>query len=997
MSFSLAVSAQTRTLSGTVVDASTDDPIVGASVQAVGGKANTGVTTDINGKFIMDVPASVKEITVSYVGMKPQTVKATGTAMFIALEASAESLDQLVVVGYQQKKRAAVSGSVAVVGESVINNVPTPSFIDALQGQVAGLNIYSNSGDPSSNINAVNIRGLNTLNADSDPLYILDGAPVSATVFNSLNPNDIKDITVLKDAASVAIYGSRATNGVIIITTKKGSFGEDAQVTLRANYGWSGMASDNMQMMNAEQYIKFSELIGNKVPDDAYDLVYKYGVDTDWLSETFSSAAPMYNIEAAVRGGSEKVSYYASLGYLDQEGIICNSAMDRTNLRISLDTKPTEWFRFNVATSLAYTRYEQNSANNSVYTGGSLYLNNPVMFARMARPYDSARYWTRGADGSINFGSEAERLLWTGLWTPEKTTQYQHPKRDRLTANINLEEAITPIPGLTLRARQVLDAYETRLRYRYIPHDVNEVTPFGTFQNGTPDQGDLSTGSSQYTTSRYYSFTYTNTAEYNKTIGDHSFGVLLGQESIISKSEGFGVYATGQTDPRQMLLTQGTEISMENLSNSIAEMTMNSYFAIANYSYQDKLFFDANIRRDGSARFAPGHRWGTFWSVGATYNVKKDFLRDATWLQDLRVRLNYGINGNAGIGEYLWLGLVGSMSAYDGVNGLGIAQAPNHDLSWETTRGWNAGFSTRVLDRISVDFDFYHKRTYDMLMSIPYSSTTGVSSAWGNIADMTNVGTDITVSADIVKTKDWYFGIRANFNYNRNRIAKLFDGLDKFPLPDYLLCYEIGHQGSEFYMVRYAGVNPENGNPQWYDYEGNITEEFNEERDAVQTGKSQHAPYTGGFGLDLRWKGFSIRTDFTWAAEKYMVNNDRYFIENPASDFASKYNQTTEMFNIWTHPGQITDIPKYGSQIQFDDHLLENASFMRMKNLTFMYTVPQSALSKLGLKGLSFHFTGRNLWTITGFKGFDPEPGTNLVKFNYPNTRQYELGFEVSF
>lgn len=993
LSFSLSVSAQTRTLYGTVLDASDDSPIIGASVQPVG--LQGGVMTDANGNFRVSVPSSVKEITVSYVGMASQTVPATDGEIVVVLKPNVSELSDLVVVGYTTKKLGAVSGSVAVIDDATFENIPTPSFVDALQGKVAGLDVFSSSGDPMSDHNNITIRGTNSINLGNTPLFILDGAPVSSTVFNSLNPNDIASVTVLKDAASVAIYGSRATNGVIIITTKRGNFDEDAVTTIRASYGWSQMASDNMKMMNAEQYIKFSELIGNKVPDDAYDLVYNYGVNTNWVNETFAAAAPTYNVEANVRGGGQKVSYYASLSYLDQDGIICQSEMNRTNLRTSIDAKPNKWLRLAFQTNLAYARFNTNINNNSVYSGGNLYLANPVMFARMARPYDSAYYWTRNAQGGITFGEKAQRVLWSGLWTPEAYTIYNQPKRDRLTANINLEEAITPIQGLTVRFRQAYDGYENRIRQHYYPHNPNVETPFGTFQLGSDDLGFTA-----YSMSRYYAFTYTQTAEYHRTFGKHNITALIGEESIVKKSEGFGVSTDGQTDARQMLLTQGTNVTISDVSNAIDHQTLNSFFVVASYDFGSRYFLDANFRRDASTVFAPEHRWSNFWSLGGTWNLKNEsFLANKEKINDLRLRLSYGLNGNSSLpGSFLWMGTVGSYSnPYNGVSGLGVANAPNHDLTWETTEGWDAGVSTRFFNRLSAEVDFYHKRTKDMILSIPYSMTTGVSGQYGNIGDMTNIGVDVSASADIVTTKDWYFGVNANFNYNRNRIVKLFDGLDTYPLPDYGLCYKVGHDCNEFWMVRYAGVNPDNGNPQWYDYEGNITEEYNEERDAVLVGKSSHAPWTGGFGLNLRYRNVSISSNFAWAGEKYMINNDRYFLENPASDFAGSYNQTTDMFNIWTHPGQITDIPRYGSQIQFDTHLLENASYMRLKNLTVMYTLPQTVCEKLGLKGLNFHFTGRNLWTVTGFRGFDPEPGSNLVKFNYPNTRQYELGFEVSF
>lgn len=995
LSVSLCVSAQTRTVTGTVIEAATGDPILGASVTPAG--STKGVSTDLNGKFTLQIPASVKEITVSYVGMQAVTVPVTAGPMNIALKDAANVLDQMVVVGYTQKKLGTVAGSVAVVGESTFANVTTPSFVDAMQGQVAGLNIYQQSGDPSAAANSIAIRGTNSLNLSNTPLFILDGAPVSAAVFNSLNPSDIANITVLKDAASVAIYGSRATNGVIIIETKKGKYESESVTTFSASYGWSQAVQDNVDMMNATEYIKFQEIIGNPVPAEAYKLAYDYGVSTDWVKDQFSSAAPTYNVEASVRGGSSKSTYYASLSYMDQEGIIASSGMDRTNFRSSLDVKATDWLKLGFSTNIAYMKYVQNSASNA----SDVYLNNPMVFARMARPYDSANNWYLNADGSIRLTDEkAKRLLWTGLWTPQTYLDYNLPKRDRLTATLNLEQVLTPVKGLTIRARQAYDGYETRLRQTVYPHDKDIQTPWGPYQLGTPNDQGIVTGLANRSMTRYSSFTYTETAEYRGSIdGKHNYNVLVGFENILSRADGFDVSSSGHTDGRQMNLNDGPEITKNDVSSSFESDAMNSFFALAGYEYDGKYSADINFRRDGSSVFAPEHHWSNFWSAGATWNVKgESFLADVREIDDLRLRFSYGENGNSSLPSYLWMGLVGSYGTpYNGIVGIGISQAPNHDLRWEVTKGLDLGFTGRFYDRLTAEVDFYHKRTVDMILEIPYSYTTGVSGALGNIGDMTNTGVDVNLRGDVYKSKDWYVGVRANFNYNNNKLVKLFDGQDEYVLANKGLKYQVGENATQFYTVRYAGVNPENGNPQWYDKDGNITEVYNEDADAVLTGKSYIAPLTGGWGIEMRWKGLSVTTNFTWAAKKYMINNDRYFIENPASDFAANYNQTTDMFNIWTHPGQITDIPKYGSTIQFDDHLLENASFMRMKNLTVLYAFPKSLTDKWGLKGLNVHFTGRNLLTFSGYKGFDPEPQINVAAFRYPNTRQYELGFEVSF
>ncbi|MDE6332288.1 MAG: TonB-dependent receptor, partial [Muribaculaceae bacterium] len=416
----------------------------------------------------------------------------------------------------------------------------------------------------------------------------------------------------------------------------------------------------------------------------------------------------------------------------------------------------------------------------------------------------------------------------------------------------------------------------------------------------------------------------------------HDLTFLVVAESIIDLSNGFGAIADGQYNEGLMLLTNGLTVTMNNLSNSVSDEVFNSYFFNFGYSYDDRYFLDANLRRDGSSKFAPEHRWSTFWSLGLMWNMKNEkFLQNVNWLDQARLRLSYGTTGNSGIGNYAYMGLVGPYSiTYNGKPGWGLTSVENPDLKWETVRAWDLGLNFRVFDHITADIDFYRKETCDMLVNVPVSYTTGYGAILNNIGNMTNTGVDIDIQADIVKTKDWYFGLRANFNYNANRIKSLFDGMDQQAFPSSLLAYTVGHDASEFYMVKYAGVDPQTGEPQWYDKDGNITKEYNVERDSQLLGKSYTAPITGGFGADLRWKGFALRADFAWAAKKYMVNNDRYFLENPSSDNAASYNQMTTMFDIWTHPGQITNIPKFGSTIQFDDHLLEDASFLRLKNLT---------------------------------------------------------------
>ena len=982
VSIALCASAQSRTVKGTVISAETNEPLIGATVLPVGG--GNGVATDLDGNFTLTIPDKVTKVKVSYVGMRTATVDVAPN-MTVALQVSDTSLDEVVVTGYGSgKKIGSVVGSVGLVGEAKLDKAVTPNFTDALQGQVAGLNVSFNSGDPSKTA-YIRLRGVNSIFAGTTPLFILDGAPVSESVFNTLNPSDIEKITVLKDASAVAIYGSRAANGVLVITSKKGKFGEKANVTIRAQYGFSQMVDDQVEMMNSAQMIEFRDKIGQPVSQEARDAYEKYGIDTNWRDEIFDSSAPTYTLDASISGGSETFSYYMSLNHHDQQGIIAQSGLRRDALRLNLDARVNDWLKVGMHTNLGYTKYETN--NEAEATG--VYTVNPMVFARKAMPYDSPNYYTIDENGNIVWGDKAMYAHFTGQPTPDYFNDNRDYTKNRTTVNANIYEEITPIKGLVIRAQQALDAYDYRSTGIYFPTE-DLVTPMGDSYPGD-------TGYHSESFTRYYAFTYTNTAEYRFNINKvHNISALLGQESIIMKSTGFGVYTEGHTDIRQIRLDQGTSVAMANVSESRTERTFNSFFFNGTYDYDSRYFFDFTFRRDGSSKFAPDHRWANFFAVGGMWDIKKEkFMEPIDWLDQLQLKVSYGETGNSSIDDYSFYGLIGSGGGYNGEGSIGISQPSNYDLTWETVGAFNLGLNFRVFDRVSANVDFYKKKTTDMLMPIPYSYTTGYTSGDGNIGAMTNTGFDLEVKADLYESKDWYWGARANVNYNKNEITELFAGRDEYAMPDYGLNFAVGHSSGELWYVRYAGVDPRDGKQMWYTKEGNLTKTYNEERDRVMIGKDMYAPWSGGFGTDVKWKNFSLSADFTWAADKYMWSNDRYFIEN--HKFNTSYNQTTAMLNVWTTPGQVTNIPKAGEVAQADDRYVEDASFLRLKNVTFQYMLPQSLTRKAQIDRVNFFFTGRNLLTFTKYTGYDPEPESNLVIFNYPNTRQYVFGVEVTF
>ena len=977
----IAAWAQT-VITGTVVSAADGEPLIGASVKVKGEK--TAAVTDMNGKFKINTQAG-KTLVFSYIAMETMERPAKN-GMLVKMQTAEEMMDELVVTGYgSAKKLGSLVGSVVTVDNKKMEKAVTPNFTDALAGQVSGLSVLTSSGDPSKSA-SIRLRGINSINSSSTPLFILDGAPISSTMFNTLNPSDIQNITVLKDAASTAIYGSRAANGVIVITSKKGKLNEKANLVVKGQYGFSTPVSDGLQMMNSQQYIQFRDMIGQPVSQSVKDLVNNYGISTNWRDEVLSNNAPTYTVDAALTGGSENINYYLSFNHHSQEGLIEQSKMHREALRANVEARLNRWFKAGVQANLGTNSYQQNNEAEA----SDLYTSNPMIFSRLALPYDAPNYYSFDEEGNIIWGNRADKLKYSGLSHPSFVNENRSYKKNNLTLMLNAFEQLNPIEGLTIRAQQAMDGYDYTTDNRYIPYEAF-TTPMGS--SVAASEGYVSNSFQ-----RYASYTFTHTIEYRKKVKGHNFSALLGQESIFSRSRSFGVFTEGQTDPRQLRLTDGTSIAIGNLSDSFAEESFNSFFATFAYDFDGKYFLDASYRADGSSKFAPGHRWGHFYSVGGMWDLKKEnFLKDVDWLDVLQARATYGLVGNStGAGSYDYYGLFGTGSMYNGQSSMGISNPSNSTLTWEKVGSFNAGVSFGFLDRVVLNVDAYRRKTTDMLMEIPFSYTTGFGGGMGNIGAMVNKGFDADVNVKILKSNDFDWTFKANVNYNKNEITELFAGRDEYIIANTGMKLEVGKPYGEFYNVEYAGVDPRDGKPMWYDKDGNLTKVYNEERDSKFTGKQRFAPWSGGFGTSFSWKGLSITADFAWQAGKYMINNDNYFLKN--ANQGTSFNQSVDMLNIWTKPGDITDIPKYGEQVQFDTHLLEDASFLRMKNLIVQYSFPEKWMKATkGIQNAKVFFVGRNLFTATKFSGYDPEPDINLVKFNYPNTRQFVFGMELTF
>ena len=975
--------AQTH-VSGQVTSAEDGEPIIGATVKVVGSKT-AGAVTDINGNFSINAPAGA-QLEITYVGMEKKTVKASNN-MKIVLNNDNQSLGEVVVTGYgSARKLGTIAGSVETVSGKTLQNRPVANVADALQGQVAGLQVLTSSGEPSSTA-SMRIRGVTSINASTEPLYILDGSEISQNTFLSINPNDIESMTVLKDASSTAIYGSRAANGVVIVTSKKGKFGEAPTVSISAQYGISSMVQSNIDVMNSEQWLNFQEMLDPSLKESANfqaEKAYykKYGISTDWKKEFFKGSKPTTQIDASVRGGGQNLAYLLSYGHYTSEGVLDDSNMRRETLRLNLEANVNPWIKVGVNSNLGFTKYRESlwqGTGNSVYnkTHAALCLS-PLQTTHEVLGLNPSDYANSTFEG---YGDELTYYSIAGQYNPYWLAAWQPRHSDRLRINENAYINLTPIKGLNIRSAVGLDFNDFRTSYQWtITKDAPNVNP---------------TASAAESFSRFYRWTVTNTAEYKFDIARmHHFTLLAGQESMTSKTQAFNAQANDIQDNRLILMSAGG--SAEIPGHSKSEEARNSWFGMFNYNLADKYFLDLSIRRDGSSLFGANNRWATFGAAALMWDVTKEQFMAPTrsWLNDLQVKVSYGSTGNSGIAAYQALGLVGSGPLYNGVSGTAVANAANPSLTWETVKTFNVALVGKVFNRFTYDLEYYNKTTSNMLLAIPYSMTTGFSSGYGNIGEMYNRGFEFTIGADIIKTKDFFWNVKVNANYNKNRITKLINNADSYESDGLRL--EVGHAYGDYYGVIWDGVDPRDGQNVWLDANGNKTKTVSDSY-RVMTRKSFIAPWSGGLLTTFSWKGLQLDAQFTGMFNRWLINADRWFVENP--NFATKSNQSVEMLKMWQKPGDVTRIAAASSQFYNNStQFLENASFVRLKFVQLSYNVPQSLLRHTGfIKGVKVFAIGRNLLTFTDYNGYDPEVDSNGSQGAYPNTRQISFGAELTF
>lgn len=662
-----------------------------------------------------------------------------------------------------------------------------------------------------------------------------------------------------------------------------------------------------------------------------------------------------------------------------QRGTSVGNYYDRYTFRSNVQGRPKDWLKIGANINLSLDSRQTNgnwggASDVSNYTSGGLsYLVNPLYPA--IDPKTGEEYEIRYASGHYNPHYYMEK-------NPTTSDRYG------LLGNVNVE--IEPFKNFKIISRAGIDGYISTSDAKTYP------TYVGSLNNGYRGKG----------LTKYYTASITNTAEYSFEITeDHKFTVLAGQEGIANYSDYYSVVSTGQTDDRLLGILKGT-LKKDSMKETNSESKFLSFFGHADYTLLDKYIFDGTVRNDASSRFGTNNRNALFWSAGALWKVKKETsLQNVNWLDDLNLKVSYGTQGNAAIGDYQHLALIGTTTDYGGQSSMVIGQPSNPSLTWEKQGLFTASLSGRVINMIDFTFEFYNRKTSSMLLDVPYNYTTGFKELTANVGGLRNTGFDITLGVDILRSKDYFLRFNTAFNWNDERVTELFNGLDRWEMTSYGLAYVVGKPVS-FYCPIYAGIDPEDGQMMWYVPGDNVdettknetTKVFDEAALTQNTGKRYNPPVNGGFGFSGAWKGLSFMVDFSYVLGKTLINNDAYFYANPVN--FSGMNTIKEVNDYWTPENRDAKYPDWtsGAVMNFDTHLYENANFMRLKNLQIGYTLPKKWMNRTNLlDAVKFNFTGRNLLTFTKYSGIDPEVDSNLTMGRAGNSKQYLFGVEITF
>lgn len=973
--------AQNRTITGTVVDGS-DIPIIGANVLVVG--TTTGVITNVDGEFTLVVPPQAK-LQVSYIGYVTQTISVGNQSkLTIKLHEDSQTLDELVVVGYSMQRRESLTGSLSTVKDEKLKDVTSPSVENMLNSKIPGVYVQPGTGQPGST-GAMMIRGKATISGNTAPLWVIDGVIVGYSS-GDLNPADIESLTVLKDAASTAIYGSQGANGVIVVTTKSGR-AEKMTVNASVKLGISRLNNGNLEMMDGAElydyYASFSN--ADQISFTRWTPELRNSNFDWWDLATQSGFTQDYNI--SITGGNEKITSYFSLGYYDEEGAVKGYDYSRYNFRYRTSYKPFKWLT--VKPSISGSMRDVNDAQYSVT---AMYSNLP-----WDSPYDeNGELVPHRYGGWVNSQNTNYLLdLSYGNYTQYKTYDFM--------GNFDFDIRFTD--WLTFSS---VNSYHWT---GYYWHSYTDPRSSG----GEGVSGRLD----EYQMNRVYRYT-NQLLRFNKTWDKHSVNALLGYEFNDYQNKTIRAIGTGFNPGFEVLDVTALP---ESVGGALEEWATQSYFFNAHYSYDNRYLGQVSFRRDGASNFGDDVKYGNFFSISAAWNIHNESWFKADWVNELKLRASYGSVGNRPSSLYPQYDLYSVSVNYDGLPAMLVNQVGNRELTWEKTYTTGVGFDTSMFDdRFHLSFDFYNKYTSNILYAVPVSGLTGVTSRWQNVGEMLNRGIELNIGGDIIKTRDWTWNLEFNLGHNSNELKKLY-GDD--PNLQIITSGGIGIAGEAskilkpgysvdcFYMQEWAGVNPENGAPQWYktveNADGTTSREVTSnyaEADQVICDASTPDVF-GGFNTMLRWKDVDLSASFGYSIGGKIYNYSRQEYDSDGTYTDRNQMKLQDGWSRWEKPGDIATHPvaSYNNSSQSNSastRYLEDNDFLKLRSLTIGYNL---RLPQYYIQNMRIYFTGENLFTITKYSGVDPEVPLNdsgsiigsAGPSAYPSVRKFMFGINLTF
>ena len=997
------VIAQNRTITGKVTD-DNGQGVPRASVLVKG--TRIGTTTNAEGNFTLSVPVNEKTLVISSVNMVTQEIAATADPMNVVLKSStANSLQEVVVVGYGTQKKITLTGSPSIVKAKDIENKPFSSVDKALQGQVTGLQSTASSGAPGANQD-IRIRGISSINAGNSPLWVIDGAIVNTgdasrlqttgNLLSTLNPNDIESITVLKDAASTSIYGSRAANGVILVTTKKGRAGK-TKLRFDTEIGYNNPAytSDRNRSLNAKEYIDLTrEGLVNvgatqaQIDGTLTSLGNGNGTDFNWLKAvTRQGQQAQYNLSAS--GGSDKTTFYISGGYFKQDGITVTSNLRRYNGAMRIENQATNKLKLSV--NLDGGIVKQNTPSN----GGT--FANPILSGYFLLPTLSAYK----PDGSLNYLTADFPA--GSLFNTLATTSLDHRTLNEFSIRGSVSAEYKILENLTFKTNYAADYNNLEEeRYNNPFYGDGAVLATGSPTFGPNVQYNASTTGRVFNFyTRYYNYTFTNTLNYRKNIGKSAntyANLKVGYENQLSKGYFNDLQGTGF--PLTTALQQAASTATpKTASATISNYSFISQFALLDFSFKEKYNLSGSFRRDGSSRFGSNNPYGNFWSVGASWNIDKEkMFVDSKLISQLKLNASYGKNGNAAIGNYDFFPGYGFGANYNSTPGSFPNNVGNLDLTWEENRPFDIGVNVGVLkNRINIEAIYYKRKSSKLLLDVPLSATSGFLTVRKNIGELENKGFELTLNVIPIKTKDFDWDVNFNYSNNKNRVTSLPGGKD---ILNGLFILRPGYDVQSYFLRKYAGVDPANGDPLWYtDSTQKATQNIYSSAQRLIGGQSASPTYFGSLTNTFNYKGFSLEAQFYYSGGNYSFDAFNSFYLGAGAN--PTFNKSSRILERWQKPGDMTDIPRYvyGGNKGFQGSstfYLNKANYLRLRNLQLGYRVPQSSITRLGLSSVFFYVRGTNLvtWVKDKNQPFDPEQGassrSNLNEF-IPKTVSFGL------